>query len=165
MSSLWLALLDVCHVISILPLMSARIVCPPLYAQCVFTETEAVDMPPGIICILRNGYVCASMVAILCAWGPFLHSPLRSISLLLSPTSSSSLSLTFFCLSLGGFVLTEAVCARHRLCCLEEERRAAESGRERERKTEERAVGKATCLRWKGWGWVMHHLPLDTLPS
>lgn len=38
--SSWFALVDSCRVISILPLMSAGIVCSHLYAQCVFTLEE-----------------------------------------------------------------------------------------------------------------------------
>lgn len=74
--SSWFALVDSCRVISILPLMSAGIVCSHLYAQCVFTLEEIRHEGGGarhleIICIIRTGYVwvCVRMVGILCAWG------------------------------------------------------------------------------------------------
>lgn len=64
------------------------------------------DTPPGIICIITNGYVwvCKRVAGILRLWrlSPFLSSFLLlplPLHLSLSPPS------------LGGFVLTEAVCA------------------------------------------------------
>lgn len=168
MPNSWAVLVGLCHVISILPLMLAGIVQSHLYAQCVFTLEEIRDSGHATwnqlyiqkwIYVREHGwdFVCVGAI------------PSSSPSFFLAPPFSLPLhrphpSSLFLCLSLGGFVLTEAVCARHQLCCLEEERCAAESGRERERKTEGTA-GKATGDGGRVEKWVMHHLPLDTLPS
>lgn len=60
-------------------------------------------------------------------------------------------------------MLTEAVCARHQLCCSKEERHAAESGREKNR---ESSGGKPLVMEEGGKEkWDVHHLPSHTLPS
>jgi len=123
--------------------MSAGIFSSHLFAQCVHTGGNlrkwACHMES-----LQNVYVCVSMVGFLCAWGLFLYPPRLSSAILLSSRLlPHSLPLSF-CPSV------EWICAdwsslRQELALLFERGVArAESGRERERKTE-REVGEATC--------------------
>lgn len=73
---------------------------------------------------------------------------------------SHSRSLFSVSLSLGGFVLTEAVCGRHRLCCLEEE-----SGREREKENQREHWGEPLAIETWGDGlftiWLHKHCPVE----
>lgn len=93
-----LLLVDSRHVISILPLMSAGIVCPPhLYARRALALKEAeeeeaskagtvVEMPPGIIC----GVVEMDMSVCGCVCEGPCRSSFPVFSLSLSAASSSS---------------------------------------------------------------------------